>query len=333
MKKEYLMFAFVALGMLTACSSNDDAVVGPDTSNKDWNGEIKLQSEIATTRATYGQDTQILPNQLFYLWVDDSNFPTKLTGLAANETRTLYNCVQMTSDGLGGFYNYTDDVYYPVTGNHVNLYSLNANPDSSAANISQASHFAIGGTFPTSFVQKTDSLQNNAKRYAKNDLLFASHINKERNNEAAKLRYQHLLSKIVVVTDGSFNITDCRIKNVRYRGNVSIIKNYSANPTVMLSLPSEDLATCDIIMGKAVANANGTNDSIEAVIFPQTINAGSTFLQFTVAEGGTFTYQLPSTKTFSQGQEYIFRVIFTQTHPTIQAQVIDWNTNAAIDWE
>jgi hypothetical protein len=38
MKKEYLMFAFVALGMLTACSSNDDAVVGPDTSNKDWNG-------------------------------------------------------------------------------------------------------------------------------------------------------------------------------------------------------------------------------------------------------------------------------------------------------
>ncbi len=323
MKKEYLMFAFIATAMLTACSGNDDAInIG---TNENWNGEIKLRSNIATTRATFGQNTQVLPNQTLYLWVDDTNEPNKISGIAGTAYRELYNCVHMTSDGNGGFTNFSEDVYYPVTGNSVNLYSLNANPDSSnAMNLGYAACFARGGDFPTYFVQKTDSLQNTAMRYAKNDLLLASNIQKARNHMAANLTYKHLLSQIVVVANSSFTIKDCRIIGVKRLGAVSITRKRLEAPVVNISAAPNDVG--NIIMGT-------TNDSIEAVIIPQTIEANKAFLQFTVQDGGTFTYQLPATKNFESGHKYRFEIKFEQTEPVIQTSVMNWTTNGTLNWE
>lgn len=305
--KNYILFAAAAL-MLGACSNDEnlDNLNGPV--------ELRLTSGLEVqTRATHNLDTQLKNGEKVHVWVDD-----------ATTDKELYADNTLTA-GDGGALTSGIPMYFPETGNGVDIYAIHGNFGADFTDF-----WSAGQTHTVAQDQKSSG-----DGYAKSDLVYAKHINVARTKQAVNLEFRHLLSKIEVVLvqgEGKPTIEKVEILNTKLDAKFTPFKtddftltaSGESNPIVI----DTDLTT--------KTDAAGTDESKkklnEAIIVPQDLTNGTPFIRVTTAEGWELIYRLPENKTFDSAKKYRFTVTANLTElKVVSAEITDWTKETGDD--
>lgn len=301
--KIYTLLAVAALA-LAACTDDED---GP----LDGPVELRLTSTLEVqTRATHNLDTQLKNGETVHVWVDDAG-----TGSSQYADNTL------TADGSGGFTGGTA-MYFPSTGNAVNIYALHGNFGSTALT-------DFWGIAQTHSVERDQ--QSTGNGYATSDLVYVASTDIARTKSAVELKFTHLLSKVeVVLVQGAGNpeIAKVEILNTKLSAVFTPSKNgETITVTESGTITDNNPIRIDADLTDAT-DATGTDESKkklnEAIIVPQTLGAGTAFIRITTAAGGELIYSLPDAQTFDPAKKYRYIITANLTGLTVTATVDDW---------
>lgn len=322
--KTILFVTMAAVALIAAGCSNDE---GEPADN--WNGEIRLSSGIEVqTRATHNLDVALKAGEKVHVWVDD-----------AGNSSSLYENNEMTvgankSDLSGGI-----AMYFPQTGNKVNIYALHTT----------STYLPTNNSFPTNELTHTVATDQQTTAsgtgYQGSDLVYAKLTEVERKSTATNLSFNHLLSKIeVVLKEGvgeSDFLTSEKINKVEILSTLPDAKftltkesaayGKNADKTDGIAITAGGTAT-PITIDKDVTD--GSEELNEAIIVPQALDGSTTpvpFIQITLNSGGVFTYNLQTTTTFESGKKYKYVITANQTGLTVTSSISPWGSGTGDD--
>lgn len=309
--KTKAFMTMAALALMAAGCNNEDEM-------DNWNGEIRLTSGIEVqTRATHNLDESLKNDETVHVWVDDAKTPT------SNVTReNLYENNQLTKVEGGALTGGTT-MYFPKTGNSVNIFALHINAT------------LADNTFPVSqLTHKVATDQKSATNgYAKSDLVYAKSTEVVRTSNTVNLTFNHLLSKVeVILKEGNgvtgflTNLNSLKIMNTKPNAQFTLTKDgpsygYNAEHQDGIVISAEGDAT-EITIDKGVTTK--TNILNEAIIVPQTLAASTSFIQIELSAGGVFTYKLESETKFESGKKYTYTITVNQTGLTVTSSIANW---------
>ena len=307
MKRSAIIYAMAALA-LTACSNDEnlDNLNGPV--------ELRLTSGLEVqTRATHNLDTQLKNGEKVHVWVDD-----------ATTDENLYVNNTLTADG-GGSFTGGQPMYFPSTGNGVDIYAIHGN---------------FGADF-TDFwsAEQTHTIAQDQKSssdgYAKSDLVYAKHTNVARTKQAVNLEFRHLLSKIeVVLVQGEGKPTIEKVEILNTKLDAKFTPSKTDDFTLTASGESNPIVIDTDLTSKT--DAAGTDESKkklnETIIVPQTLTAGTEFIRITTTTGGVLVYKIPDGgKTFDKGKKYRYTVTANLTELEVTAIITPWTPEIGDD--
>lgn len=320
--KKQLIFAAVVLA-LAACS-NDESL-----NPYDGPVEIRLSSGIEVqTRAMHSLDTQLGDGERVHVWVDDAT-----TNAALYENNAL-------EKGNGGTLSGGTTMYFPQTGNNVDIYALHGNVT------------LTGNTFPentplthTVAADQRSSITTAGQGYQGSDLVYAKSTDVARNGvptTTVELNFHHLLSKIEVVLiegdgDGDFldNISTLQVLGTKLNADFTLTKAGAAygknteNQDGIEVTASGDPTPISLDTGVSDASAEAANQVLnEAIIVPQEIAANTPFIKITLAQNGeqgsVFTYNLEKATTFESGKKYRYVITVRETELKVTSSIEPW---------
>lgn len=307
MKQSAIIYAMVALA-LTACSNDENL------DNLNDPVELRLTSGLEVqTRATHNLDTQLKNGEKVHVWVDD-----------ATTDENLYVNNTLTADG-GGSFTGGQPMYFPSTGNGVDIYAIHGN---------------FGADF-TDFwsAEQTHTIAQDQKSsgdgYAKSDLVYAKHTNVARTKQAVNLEFRHLLSKIeVVLVQGEGKPTIEKVEILNTKLDAKFTPSKTDDFTLTASGESNPIVIDTDLTSKT--DAAGTDESKkklnETIIVPQYLTNGTPFIRVTTTEGGELIYRLPENKTFNPAKKYRYTVIANLTElKVVSAKITDWTKETGDD--
>ena len=307
MKQSAIIYAMVALA-LTACSNDENL------DNLNDPVELRLTSGLEVqTRATHNLDTQLKNGEKVHVWVDD-----------ATTDENLYVNNTLTADG-GGSFTGGQPMYFPSTGNGVDIYAIHGN---------------FGADF-TDFwsAEQTHTIAQDLKSsgdgYAKSDLVYAKHTNVARTKQAVNLEFRHLLSKIeVVLVQGEGKPTIEKVEILNTKLDAKFTPSKTDDFTLTASGESNPIVIDTDLTSKT--DAAGTDESKkklnETIIVPQYLTNGTPFIRVTTTEGGELIYRLPENKTFNPAKKYRYTVIANLTElKVVSAKITDWTKETGDD--
>lgn len=308
----------LAVLALAACSSDDT-----DTRSA-ARTELRLSSGIEVMTRGDVQSTQIVEGETVHAWVIDAG-----AGVAVPN---LYNALSLTV-GDNGALSSTAPIYFPQTGNNVNLRALHG---TFAAN----AFTAEGGeavAFPRNVAFSVAADQRTTDAYVESDLLYAAAdgVSRNGNPTTVNLSFYHMLSKLELkivagagVEDG---VTSVSLGGVALSGTftpaataaeLTDATNGAANRAAMIA--PDATSTSSMSLGTAYVGDDSNNPvSNDAILVPQTM-AGKT-LSFTLESGGSLVYTFPSDKVFESGKKYIYTVTLNQTALEVVSEVVNWD--------
>lgn len=310
--KVFMTMAALAL-MATGCNNEDEM--------DNWNGEIRLTSGIEVqTRATHNLDESLKNGETVHVWVDDAKTPTTTV-----TTEKLYENNQLTA-GSDGALTGDPPMYFPQTGNKVNIYALHTNAT------------WTGNTFPESELthrvatDQKSSTTTTGGGYQGSDLVFAKKTEVARTSDAVELEFNHLLSKIEVVLvkgAGSPSINKVEILNTRLEAKFTPSQTQNFNATASGDITEKNPIEIDKNLTTAT-DAKGTDESKkvlnEAIIVPQTLTAGTEFIRITTTEGGVLTYSLSEEKEFAPATKYRYTITANLTELKVTSSISLWGS-------
>lgn len=179
--KQYLFLATALLG-LAACNETESL------SGYDGQVELRFTSGIdVQTRSSHGLDTQLKDGETVHLWIDDSKNRQQTI-----DQENLYENILLTKEGgAAGTLNGSTPMYFPLTGNDVNIYALHTN----------ATWF--GNTYPARSLTHTVAADQRSETdgYATSDLTYAklTGVPRSGNPTPVAVQFRHLLSKVEVI--------------------------------------------------------------------------------------------------------------------------------------
>ena len=179
--KQYLFLATALLG-LAACNETENL------SGYDGQVELRFTSGInVQTRSSHGLDTQLKDGEPVHLWIDDSKNRQQTI-----DQENLYENILLTKEGGGaGTLSGSTPMYFPLTGNDVNIYALHTN----------ATWF--GNTYPARSLTHTVAADQRSETdgYATSDLTYAklTGVPRSGNPTPVAVQFRHLLSKVEVI--------------------------------------------------------------------------------------------------------------------------------------
>ncbi len=306
--KKHLFFA-AALFALAACN-NDENLPGNDPNAP---VEICLAGGIEVqTRTTHNLDTQLKNGEQVHVWVDDaetgdSSYPNNILTVGDNGTLT------------GG-----ETMYFPETGNNVNIYAIHGNledwtniwGESIIHNVEQ---------------DQRSSVTTAGEGYAVSDLVYAKSTDVSRNGNPTivNLTFRHLLSKIeVVLIEGQgnegflTNISSLQVLNTRLKAGFTLDKATAADA---IKVTESGDATPISLDTDISASLTATNRILnEAVIVPQEITQDTPFIRVELTEGATFIYKIKNTTTFESGKKYLYTITVRETGLEVTSSISDW---------
>ena len=301
--------------MLGACS-NDENLDNP-------NGpvELRLTSELEVqTRAAHGLNTLLKNGEEVHVWVDDATTDQNLYTnniLAAGDQGAL----------TGG-----KTMYFPETGNNVDIYAIHGNWGSTALT-------GFWGTKQTHSVAQDQRTEQTTDGYAKSDLVYAKSqdVKRGQNPTTVNLTFTHLLSKVEVVLvqgKGYPNINKVEILNTKLDAKFTPDKT-KENITVTVSgTEGENPIEIDKDL-TSKGNATGTDESKkklnEAIIVPQTLAKGTPFIRVTTNEGGELIYRLKEETTFALATKYRYTITANLTGLEVTATITPWDQKTGDD--
>ena len=303
--------------MLGACS-NDEL---PDN---DPNApvELRLTSGLEVlTRTTHGLDTQLKNGEEVHVWVDDAITDKELYAdntLTAGDNGTL-------TDG--------DLMYFPETGNGVDIYAIHGNWGNTALT-------DFWGTEQTHSVEQDQRTGQTTDGYAQSDLVYAKSTNVSRNGNptTVNLTFAHLLSKVEVVLvrgAGYPNISKVEILNTKLDAKFTPNRESEITATADGTIDGTTLNAIEIDKDlTSKGNATGTDESKkklnEAIIVPQTLASGTAFIRITVGDGALI-YRLKEETTFAPATRYRYTITANLTGLEVTATITPWTQETGDD--
>lgn len=300
--RKNIAWAFLAALSLTACEKAGDTDNGPV--------ELRLSSSIEVqTKAGHGLDEAFKAGDNVYVWVDDAK---DVQTTVAKEN--LYVAKEMTVQSGGALQG--DAMYFPQTGNKVNIYAFHH------AKVSLPPAFGLALTYTVEQDQTSEA------NYAKSDIAFAKSTDVARTTSIVPLKFYHLLSKVEVVLkegngDKSFlqnGISKMEILGT-YQG-ASITLNKTTDPDKFTV--STGAAIEAIQIGTDVTPASGPEVLNEAIIVPQKLADKTGFIKITLNSGGEFIYKLDKETTFDSGKKYKYTITANQTGLSVTSSIENW---------
>ena len=323
--KQYLFLATALLG-LAACNETESL------SGYDGQVELRFTSGIdVQTRSSHGLDTQLKDGETVHLWIDDSKNRQQTI-----DQENLYENILLTKEGgAAGTLSGSTPMYFPLTGNDVNIYALHTN----------ATWF--GNTYPARSLTHTVAADQRSETdgYATSDLTYAklTGVSRSGNPTSVAVQFRHLLSKIEVIlkkgvgeNDFLAGITKVEILNTLPQAQFTLDKEkhaYGKNT----ELPDGIEITADgpvqnITIDTDITAEGATSILNEAIIVPQTIEAGTAFIKITLAAGGEFVYKMKDGgTTFESGKKYRYTITANQTAIEVSSSIHDWDEGVGDD--
>lgn len=313
--KNYILLAAAAL-MLGACG-NDENLDNPNSPV-----ELRLTSGLEVqTRNSHNLDQLLKNGEPVHVWVDDATTDKELH---PNNVLTAGDQGALT----GG-----DPMYFPETGNNVDIYAIHGN-------FAQEADFTnFWGKEQTYSVEKDQRTGQGTDGYAKSDLVYAKKMDASRagNPTTVNLIFTHLLSKVEVVLvrgEGYPNISKVEILNTQLEAKFTPDKT-EENITVTVSgTEGENPIEIDKDLTSS-KNAAGDDESKkklnEAIIVPQTLAQGTPFIRVTTNEGGTLIYKLKEGTKFAPATKYRYTVTANLTGLEVTATITPWDQKTGDD--
>ena len=320
--KQYLFLATALLG-LAACNETE--------SLSGYDGQVELSGIDVQTRSSHGLDTQLKDGETVHLWIDDSKNRQQTI-----DQENLYENILLTKEGgAAGTLSGSTPMYFPLTGNDVNIYALHTN----------ATWF--GNTYPARSLTHTVAADQRSETdgYATSDLTYAklTGVSRSGNPTSVAVQFRHLLSKIEVIlkkgvgeNDFLAGITKVEILNTLPQAQFTLDKEkhaYGKNT----ELPDGIEITADgpvqnITIDTDITAEGATSILNEAIIVPQTIEAGTAFIKITLAAGGEFVYKMKDGgTTFESGKKYRYTITANQTAIEVSSSIHDWDEGVGDD--
>lgn len=315
MKTKSFMTMAVAMLVFAACSNDENEM-------DNWNGEIRLTSGIEVqTRATHNLDELLKEGESVHIWVDDAK---DLQTTVSKEN--LYENNVLTV-GNGGALSGGITMYFPQSGNKVNIYALHTNAT------------LTGDAFPGSALthqvaqDQRSTVTGSGNGYQGSDLVFAKSASVARTSSAVSLTFAHLLSKIEVVLVAGDGLQANEIETVEIL-NTKLNAKFTPSKTTNFSVTADGIIAAD---QNPITIDNGTTDASdaagadetrkvlnEAIIVPQTLATGTEFIRITTIDGGVLTYSLEEDKTFAEKTKYRYTVTANLTGLTVTSTISAW---------
>lgn len=312
--KNYILLTAAAL-MLGACS-NDENLDNP-------NGpvELRLTSGLEVqTRAAHGLNTQLKNGEEVHVWVDD-----------ATTDKELYTDNTLTAGDKGALTG-GKTMYFPETGNNVDIYAIHGNWGSTALT-------GFWGTEQTHSVAQDQKSSGNG--YAQSDLVYAKSkdVKRGENPTTVNLTFTHLLSKVEVVLvpgKGYPNINKVEILNTKLEAKFTPNRESEITATADGTIDGTTLNAIEIDKDLTSSkNAAGDDESKknlnEAVIVPQTLAKGTPFIRVTTNEGGELIYRLKEETTFALATKYRYTITANLTGLEVTATITPWDQKTGDD--
>lgn len=309
-KKLFLTMAAAAF-MLASCGNEENEV------KESWNGEIRLSSSIeAQTRATHGLDQVLKAGESVRVWIDDSKSPN-----ADITTENLYKNNVLTVGDAGALSVATGkDMYFPQSGNTVNIYALHTNATPTGDE--------FPGELTHTVAQDQKSTTNTAGAgYQGSDLVYAKVTGQARTDAAISLKFTHMLSKIEVVLvqgKGAQNITSAEILNTKLKAVFTPSKTaaFSVATDAAETIPADFNPIAIDCEATPQADVNSKAILNEAIIVPQTLAKETAFIRI----NENLIYKLPAEKTFEAGKKYRYIVTANLSELTVvTSSITDWS--------
>lgn len=312
--KNYILLTAAAL-MLGACS-NDENLDNP-------NGpvELRLTSGLEVqTRATHGLNTQLKNGEEVHVWVDD-----------ATTDKELYTDNTLTAGDKGALTG-GKTMYFPETGNNVDIYAIHGNWGSTALT-------DFWGTEQTHSVAQDQKSSGNG--YAQSDLVYAKSkdVKRGQNPTTVNLIFTHLLSKVEVVLvpgAGPPIINKVEILNTKLDAKFTPNRESEITATADGTIDGTTLNAIEIDKDQTSSkNAAGDDESKkklnEAIIVPQTLAKGTPFIRVTTNEGGELIYRLKEETTFALATKYRYTITANLTGLEVTATITPWDQKTGDD--
>lgn len=281
-----MIMAVAALAM-TACGNDENG----DMDN--WNGEIRLSSGVAVlqTRANSNDvpDKQIAAGQEIGIYVSPVAGETVFTG---------YGNVSAKADGSGNFGTYSTTMYYPQSGNSVNISAYHP------YNVETSDEY----DFSVAADQSDDA------NYYASDLLYSTKEEVARSKDAHSLTFAHKLCKITCTLTAGDGVSSVDGATVEIVGVEKAVKFNRTTGDVGAANTSS--------LGNVILGQYG------AIIAPQTVVQDAPLLKVTLsaaAGGGVFYHKKADGDAFAGGNLYAYTITVNATGLTVTSTISPWS--------
>lgn len=308
--KKYFLFA-AALFALASCN-NDEEITGNEPQ------EIRLSSSIAVqTRATHNLDEALKADEQVHVWVDDAGSGVTNPELYANN---------IFKAGARGALSGDTPMFFPSTGNNVNIYAIHGNFGSTDLD-------NFWGTPITHSVaqDQQSSVTDAGKGYAVSDLVYCKKADVARQKSVVNLEFEHLLSKVEVVLvqgNGAPGIKSVEIINTKLNAQFTPDKASAWSVSAAGTITDGNPITIDNGLTNET-DAKGTDETKkvlnEAIIVPQTLTNGTQFIRVTTDKDGVLVYALDKGTEFNAGYKYRYTITANLTGLVVTATITPWS--------
>ena len=287
MKKNLFLIA-VATAVITSCSSDVEETIVAEKC------PVRLSSKSLTGMTRAGQSVQLTQfdngQQVGIFLAEDNGSGTAVT---TGTNVTAYDQpLTYVSNGSGGL---TNTQYWPQDGNGLHIFGVYP----LAAATTAASYSATDVSFSVQADQTTDA------NYMLSDLMTGLPTDGNpvvRTTSAVPLTFTHLLTKINVNLTAGDGFTQAEIDD-------AVVSILGTKLTTTFDVQGKTVGSAS---GDATAIAAGTGAATSAIIVPQTLAAGASFIQVAVG-GGNYIYKLDAATTFAAKNRYTFNLTVNKT--------------------
>lgn len=299
--------------VLAACNNEEK-----DT----WAGEIRLSSgleagQVTRSVATDLQGAQIADGVHVGFFISEAG--------PAVATTTYTQNLDYTANGSGGLTGHT--VYYPQSGNGVNIYAY-------------APWSATVTALTTAYAFNIEADQSTGEKYLASDLLWGQPMRRKggsdpaeyvsanpiaRTAETVSVSFKHMLSKIQVRLIPASGLLADDFKGAK-------LEILNVKPSVSLNLEEGSISGASGMPGAVTAvtypNEGTPTLTAAAIVAPQTFTKNTNFMQITLATGGELYYKLPNTADLElkSGKIYEYEITVKLTGLTVVSEIKDWET-------
>jgi len=304
MKKLFFLAAAASV-MLAACSSdNEEATVAEKSAIR-----LSTQSLTGMTRAAKDvQLTQFAADENVGIFLAEDNAGSPVT--SGTNVTTYAQPLTYVADGAG---NLANPQYWPQDGNGLHIFGVYPLAAATAA----AAYNATGVTFTVAADQTSDA------NYKASDLMTGlptSGTNPvARTTANVPMTFTHLLTKVDVNLSAGDGFTSTEM-------DAAVVSILGTLPATTFSVQSTAVGAAS---GSATDIVAGTGTTNSAIIVPQTIAAGASFIKVTVG-GGDYIYKMGADTDFDSKKCYTFNITVNKTGLVLTVTTItDWVNGGA----